>query len=134
MKRKITYLILLLFVALPAIMSCTHDDESEKDDNIFVQYRINVAAPIIEGVTYRDANGSLITEEESVNGLEEWYEYEHVEPPFQAHKQVRFVNNSAEPVPYTLSIFVEGELTKTEEGQVAPQAEEVALIEYQVAE
>ncbi|KGO94200.1 hypothetical protein [Flavobacterium subsaxonicum] len=135
MKRTITYITLLLFAVLPATVSCSHGDESEDDDNVFIQYRINVAEPVIAGVIYRDATGNLITEEgTSVAALEEWYEFEHVEPPFNAHKQVRFVNNGAQPVPYTLSIFVEGELIKTEEGHVAPQAEEVALIEYNVSQ
>jgi len=132
MKKNFTHIILFLLAILPLTISCTHEGKDDDPADIFVQYRINVEEPIIESVLYKLPNGEMAHDNDSVNGLAQWYASVEVEAPFNAFKEVRFVNNGAEEVPYTLSIFVEGELAHTKEGLVMPQEEKIDRIEHSV--
>jgi len=132
MKKNFIHIILFCFAILPITTSCTHEGHDESPADMFVQYRINVEEPIIESVQYRTPEGELVHVSHSLTDLEQWYASVEVDAPFDAFKEVRFVNNGTEEVPYTLSIFVEGELAHIKQGLVMPQEEKVARIEHTV--
>lgn len=132
MKKKITHSILYLLAILPLATSCTHEGKDDDPADIFVQYRVNVEQPIIESIQYMSPDGGLVHVSNALINSEQWYTSVEVDAPFDAFKEVRFVNNGTEEVPYTLSIFVEGELAHTKEGLVMPQQEKVDRIEHSV--
>ncbi|TRW25269.1 hypothetical protein FMM05_08160 [Flavobacterium zepuense] len=132
MKKNFTYIILSCIVILTLATSCSHEGHDESPADMFVQYRINVEEPIIESVQYRTPEGELVHVSHSLTDLEQWYTSVEVDAPFDAFKEVRFVNNGTEEVPYTLSIFVEGELAHTKQGLVMPQEQKVDRIEHSV--
>lgn len=134
MKRLVLTLS-LLFVAVPAMVCCSYNDDDEpKDDRTAIQYRITVDEPIIAAVKYRQADGTMVAETNPTHTTQQWFTTEYVEPPFEAEKHVHLVNGGNIHVPYTLSIYVNGDLIKTHEGTVPPQTEEMAMIDHDVVE
>ena len=127
---KLGFLAALLSVFL---ISCSELCDTDDVNTTALQYRVTVAKPIIAGISYRAATGELVTEDGILQSLELWYAHEDVEAPFSALKQVVFVNNHAEEVTYSLGIYLNGKLIKTENGSVLPQQQETAIIEYAVA-
>ena len=134
MKRIVLNFIILL-VAIPAMVCCSYNDDDEPTDyKTAVQYRVTVDEPIIAAVQYRQADGVMVAETDPTHTAQQWFTTEYVDPPFEAEKHVHLVNNSLAHVPYTLSIYVDGDLIKTEKGTVMPQTEEMAMIDHDVVE
>ena len=134
MKRLVLTLS-LLFAAVPAIVCCSYNDDDEpKDDLTAIQYRITVDEPIIAAVKYRQADGTMVAETDPTHTAQHWFTTEYVQPPFEAEKHVRLINTGDAHVPYTLSIYVDGDLIKAHDGTVPPQTEEMAMIDHDVVE
>jgi hypothetical protein len=123
---------LLPLLAVALLMGCSHKDDDPAADDILVQYRVNVDQPIIENISYRQADGQVVAEVEPLHETTLWHTTEYIDEPFDAHKEVRFFNDGTVEVPYKLSLFVGGHLVEVKEGLVQPQAVEIALLQYSV--
>jgi len=131
MTIKLSYWAALLSVFF---ISCSELCDTDEADTAALQYRVTVEKPIIAGVSYRDANGTIVSTDADFLNLKLWYTHVNVEAPFNALKQVVLVNNYTEEVSYNLGIYLDGELIETKNGSVLPQEQETAIIQYTITD
>ena len=115
MKNYFKFSAKMLFASL-LFVSCSNDDDNNKQDSMDLEYRVSVetaANPFIT-VVYTDANGDQATvnpddEEITVqDGMTIFSKTINVDPPFEAQMHVSLQNNSDVAIPFKTSIAEDG--------------------------
>lgn len=113
---------LLILVLLTA---CSSDDSGNNVNNQnnnggtvhLVEYKLTTSAPVITGITYKNAEGNVVSATENLSGLTSWNKTVNVSNNnFVAVLQFESNAPVGSPISYSMQIVVDGEVKHTDMG------------------
>lgn len=114
----------LAAVALVVITatSCSDDDSNPNNQNNpgaghAIEYKLTVASPTVTAISYKNAEGNIISTPESLAGTTTWSKTVNVpDEDFDAYLRFEAESPAGSPTQYSMQIYVDGNLKQSDSG------------------